>query len=353
MLNCEKALLAMNDVPDAYIESARAMLGYRVGTEKRVSIKRRVIAFALAAALILSLGIAAYAVYAHWSRGMEQKLPATDAEKQRAEESGLSDTLQTVSATANGVTISVEQTVIDGDSAEIALRIEGWKLDRAQELNAAIWGGFPTFDGESAPASGGSFVEEHGADDRAHIIAGDGSIEYNFWARAGDKLGTLSGKEISIAIESLGVSGKGGPYQPLVKGPWVLTWTPRSSSDHLAVRPDAPIGGTGLRLLSAEISPVSAKVSLKLDKLWVGYETLEDFDWQLVGVRLKDGTALTGIFGPPTEVGYTDIDELILELDYSSNRILEPSEVDALIFAENSPWARTLEDGELITVPLT
>ena len=225
MLNCEKALLAMNDVPDAYIESARAMLGYRVGEQKRFSVRKRIIAFALAAALVLSLGIAAYAVYVHWSRGMERKLPATGTEKQRAEESGLSDTSQTVSATANGVTISVEQTVIDGDTAEIALRIEGWKLDRAQELNAAIWGGFPTFDGESAPASGGSFVEERGADDCAHIIAADGSSEYDFWARAGDKLGTLSGREISITIESLGVSGKGGPYQPLVEGPWVLTWT--------------------------------------------------------------------------------------------------------------------------------
>ena len=117
----------------------------------------------------------------------------------------------------------------------------------------------------------------------------------------------------------------------------------------MTVRLDAPIGDTGLRLLSAEISPVSAKVSLKLDKLWVGYETLDDFDWQLTGVRLRDGTALTGIFGPPTEVGYTDIDALILEMDY---RILEPNEVDALIFAENSPWARTLEDSELIIVPL-
>ena len=165
-------------------------------------------------------------------------------------------------------------------------------------------------------------------------------------------MGTLSGREISITIESLGVSGKGGPYQPLVEGPWVLTWTPRSNSDRLTVRLDAPIGDTGLRLLSAEISPVSAKVSLKLDKLWVGYETLDDFDWQLTGVRLRDGTALTGIFDPPTEVGYTDIDALILDMYYSSNRILEPNEVDALIFAENSPWARTLEDSELIIVPL-
>ena len=189
MLNCEKALLAMNDVPDAYIESARAMLGYRVGEQKRFSVRKRIIAFALAAALVLSLGIAAYAVYVHWSRGMERKLPATGTEKQRAEESGLSDTSQTVSATANGVTISVEQTVIDGDTAEIALRIEGWKLDRAQELNAAIWGGFPTFDGESAPASGGSFVEERGAYDCAHIIAADGSIEYDFWARPSETPG--------------------------------------------------------------------------------------------------------------------------------------------------------------------
>lgn len=77
MLNCEKALLAMNDVPDAYIESARAMLGYRVGEQKRFSVRKRIIAFALAAALVLSLGIAAYAVYVHWSRGMERKLPAT------------------------------------------------------------------------------------------------------------------------------------------------------------------------------------------------------------------------------------------------------------------------------------
>ena len=352
MLNCENALFALNDLPDTYIESAREMLGYRVRAQKHASIKKRIIAFALAAALILSLGIAAYAVYVHWSRGMEQKLPATDAEKQYAEESGLSDASQVVSATANGVTISVEQTIIDGNTAEIALRIEGWELDREQELNASIWGGVPTFDGESAFASSGGFVEERDANGRTYIVAADGSIEYDIWAQAGDKLGTLSDKEISITIESLGISGKGEPYQPLVEGPWVLKWTPRSSSECLSVSTDTPIGDTGLRLLSAEITPVSAKVSIKLDKLWEGYKTLDVFNWQLVGVRLNDGTALTNLFGPPTEFSYTDIDAMILEMDYSSNNIIEPDKVDALIFAENYPWARTLEEDELIIVPL-
>lgn len=160
MLNSEKTMFALNDVCDDYIESARTMLVYKIKENKFAPAKRRVIAIALAAALILSLGIAAYAVYVHWSRGMEQRLPATAEEQQMAVESGLSDTSQSISAAANGVTISVEQTVIDGDTARIALRIEGWNLDKEQELNAMLWGGFPTFDGETAPAMGGSFVEE-------------------------------------------------------------------------------------------------------------------------------------------------------------------------------------------------
>lgn len=352
MLNSEKTMFALNDVRDDYIESARTMLVYKIKENKFAPAKRRVIAIALAAALILSLGIAAYAVYVHWSRGMEQRLPATAEEQQMAVESGLSDTSQNISATANGVTISVEQTVIDGDTAEIALRIEGWRLDREQELNAMLWGGFPTFDGETAPAMGGSFVEERDANDSVFITAADGSIEYDIWARAGDKLGTLSGKEIHITIESLGIGGKGGQYQPLVEGPWELTWTPSSNSDSLSIQSDAAIGNTGIKLVSAEINPVSAKVLLQLPSLWEGYKTLEHHELQLSGVRLKDGTVLTNIFGPPTQEGYADIDNLILELCYSSGKILQPEQVDSLIFAGNSPWTRTLTDNELIFVPI-
>ena len=83
-----------------------------------------------------------------------------------------------------------------------------------------------TFNGETAPASGGSFVEECDANDRKFIIASDGSMEYDIWARAGNKLGTLSGKEVRITIESLGVGGLKSGYQPLVEGPWELVWTP-------------------------------------------------------------------------------------------------------------------------------
>ena len=352
MLNSEKAVFALNDVRDDYIESCRTMLGYRIQESRFASAKRRVIAIALAAALILSLSIAAYAVYVHWSRGMQQRLPATAEEQQAAAESGLSDTSQSISATANGVTISVEQTVIDGDTANIALRIDGWHLDREQELNAMLWGGFPTFDGEAAPAMSGSFAEERDADGQVHIVAADGSIEYDIWARAGYELETLAGKEIQIIIESLGTCGKGGEYQPLVEGSWELTWTPSSNSASLSIQPDTAIGNTEIRLISAEVSLVSAKVLLQLPSLWEGYKALEHYEIQLVGVRLKDGTVLTNIFGPPTQEGYADIDNLVLELCYSSGKILQPEQIGSLIFAGNSPWARTLTDTELIYVPI-
>ena len=280
---------------------------------------------------------------------MEQQLPATDAEKEMAEQSGLSDTSQTVSATANGVTISVEQTVIDRDTAHIALRIEGFTLPEGQYPDIGGWS--LTFDGEGTPNMTGGFVEERDANDKLIFTAPDGSMELDFTAKAGGKWASFEGKEIRLVLESLGTGDK-GQYQALVEGPWELVWTPSSNSELLTVQPDADLGDTGIKLISAEISPISAKVMLQLPELWEGYETLEEFDWQLVGVRLKDGTTLTNIFGPPTQVGYPDIDNLILEMDYSSHQILQPEQVDGLIFASNSPWARTLTESDLIVVPI-
>lgn len=63
MLNSEKTILAMNDVEDHYLESAREMLGYQDRNGIRHPIKKRIITFVLAAALILGLSAVAYAIY--------------------------------------------------------------------------------------------------------------------------------------------------------------------------------------------------------------------------------------------------------------------------------------------------
>lgn len=352
MYNSERMMKAIGDISDDKIEKAGRALGYQREQRKttRVPVRMsRLLAIAAAVVMILALGVTAYAIYTHWSRGMEQRLPATDAEKEMAEQSGLSDTSQTVSATANGVTISVDQTVIDKDTARIALRIEGFTLPEGQYPDIGGWS--LTFDGERAPNMTGGFVEERDANGKLIFTAPDGSMEYDFTAKAGDKFESFEGKEIRVLIDSLGTGDK-GQYHALVEGPWELVWTPSSNSELLTVQADAALGDTGIKLISAEVGPISAKVTMQLPELWEGYKTLEPHDLQLVGVRLKDGTVLTNIFGPPALEGYSDIDNLILELAYSSHQILQPDQVDALIFASNFPWARTLTDSELIVIPL-
>ena len=62
MLNSEKTMFALNDVRDDHIESARSMLGYKTEKGRRHLGKKRIVTCALAAALILSLGLVAYAI---------------------------------------------------------------------------------------------------------------------------------------------------------------------------------------------------------------------------------------------------------------------------------------------------
>ena len=357
MHNSERMMKAIGDISDDKIEKASRALGYQKEQRRaaRIPIRMgRVLSIAAVLVLILALGVTAYAVYTHWSRGMERQflrgeLQEKEEEMRRAEQSGLSDSSQAVNATANGVTISVEQTVIDRDTAHIALRIEGFTLPEGQIPDIGGWS--LSFDGEHAPNMTGGFVEERDANDKLIFTAPDGSMEFDFTAKAGGKWESFEGKEIRVVIDSLGTGDK-AQYQALVEGPWELVWTPSSNGELLNVQPDAALGDTGIKLISAEISPISAKVTLQLPELWEGYETLEEFDLQLVGVRLKDGTMLTNIFGPPTQVGYADIDNLILEMDYASHQILQPDQVDALIFASSFPWARTLTDSELIVIPI-
>ena len=62
MLKSELLLFALNDMDDSDLESTRKRLGYKIGGAAGHFAKKRIITFALAAALILGLGTAAYAL---------------------------------------------------------------------------------------------------------------------------------------------------------------------------------------------------------------------------------------------------------------------------------------------------
>ena len=83
MLNSEKAMLALNDVQDEHLESARSMLGYKTDGTRKYRGTKRIITFALVAALILGLGVSAYAIGIHngfFHHAFGTGVPGHDAE---------------------------------------------------------------------------------------------------------------------------------------------------------------------------------------------------------------------------------------------------------------------------------
>ena len=379
MYSSQRLIAAIGELSDDKIEKAGAVLRYRGAQRTSASLLiSRWLGIAAAAMMVLAISVAAYPIWIHWSRGMEQQLSVTEEEKEFAKSSGLSesvlynsfsekneqmdvaaaagsgqtesmksDSAEVVISTVNGVTISVEQTIIDSNTARIALRIEGFALPEGTYPDIGGWQ--LTFGGERVSNMTGGFAESRDAADNLTFMDADGSLEFDFYASGMAEGFSFEGKEIRLIIDSLGTGNK-GKYEPLVEGPWEIRWTPSSSQERRRLQTALPVGDTGIQLLSAEIAAVSAKVTLRLPERWEGYKTLESYNLQLVGLRLKDGTQLINIFGPPGQEGYADIDNLILELDYTSHKIIHPEQVDALLFAENHPWVESLSEEDLIVV---
>ena len=379
MHSSQRLITAIGEISDEIIEKAGIALGYRSTRRVRVSVRlSRWLGIAAVLMMVLSISIAAYPIWIHWSRGMEQRLPVSGEEQQYAKDSGLSESILfdsgdkeenravvsaaaekanetqqaasacLVSSSVNGVTVSVEQTIIDSNSARIALRIEGFTLPDGEYPDIGFWE--LTFGGEQPSNMTGGFVESRDAADNL-IFTDKRLLEYDFHAFDPGTDFSFIEKEICLKIESLGTGDK-GQYEPMVNGPWELRWTPASNQESRIIQANSPVGDTGRYLLSAELAPVSAKVTLRLAELWEGYQTLEPFTCQLIGVKLKDGSEMINIFGPAVSEGYTDIDNLILQLNYSAHQIIHPERVDALLFAGPYPWAKELAEKDLIVVPV-
>ena len=359
MRDSERLIKAMGELDEGKIEKASRFLGYVKGpgkTARSRSRARRILILAAVIALILSLGITAYAVYSHWSKGMEQHYHPTEKEKAAAESSGLSvnpeyeNGKEAVSATASGVTITVQQTVMDGSFAHISLRIEGYALPEGKYPSVGYME--VTVGGEHFPMATGYFVEEYDEAGNLIFCGEDGSLEYVISAGGLDELNNFEGKEIQVVVQDLGIGDKAQHFTE-VEGTWVLTWTMKASAEIKTATPGVEIGDTGVILEEVELTPLSVRVLYKTDGVWEGYETMEVFDLQPIGVRLLDGTVLQKVFGPGGKTGYTDLESCLLEIQSSADRILAPDHVEALIFARDYPWARELTEDELYIVPLS
>ena len=91
MYSSQRLIAAIGELSDEKIEKVGVALGYRGGDRTGASFRlSRWLGIAAAVMMVLALSAVAYPVYVHWSRGMEQILPANGEEQEYAKDSGLS-----------------------------------------------------------------------------------------------------------------------------------------------------------------------------------------------------------------------------------------------------------------------
>ena len=355
MLNSFTILNAMRGIRGKDVFDTQTFLGYmeksktqngRGSSARKRPIKRMLL---IAAIIVLILSLVACAVYlTHWSKGLDHQINATEDEKIAAEESGLSaypeganNENETPSITAGGVTITAEQTIVDNYFALIALRIEGYDVPDGSYPDLGV--PMVTIGGENVHSMGGSFSESP---------SDNGTLEYDIAITNDSGPGYFNGKEISIVINGLGVGDK-GRYTPVIEETWELKWTLKGSSEIRTVTVGMEIGDTGVVLVEAELSPISLHLIYKTNGEWEGHETMERFDPMVVGFRLKDGTVKLKTFGFGGYEGYLNLENFLYEKLVDTAVIVQPNEVDALLFSHKNPWAQELTEADIYTVPLT
>ena len=324
---------------------------------------------------VLLIGTALAATYPSWSPGLQRLLRITDGELAALEETELVSR-PPVSDTHDGVTICLEQAVVDGGTAIVSLRVEGLEVPEGQipvpgqtlvtidGENADGWG-FSVYDDLLWEAEGVVYSDGTPAEQNAdgvyipHAIREDGSFEIDVYFGGLSRTDMLVGKEITIVVDRLGVAPIGGTPMDRVwtaEGPWELTWTAEGSETVREWTLNEPLF-YGITLTGVKLSPISLRLDFAYPPLTNIDGTFCNEDGQafvelepfvLAKLVMKDGTEYTGIFAGGSGGPEVDNDGLAepfaYRYDRTLNRVIDPDEVAALIFGVgNGPAGRPAE----------
>lgn len=327
---------------------------------------RKLILLSLAAVLILTTMTAA-AVYIRWPVSSAKDFHFSEEDKKAAEQSGLavlpqtdkSKTSQIVSATDQGVTISVVQTLMDPYRAVLIFRVEGvelpdgvvpcadWDVTMSGRPAASAACGF--FDGflETSPgvftyADGSPRERDENGIPIPRPAAEDGSLEYSIVFTYDTPQSSVA--EVTARCSSIYIYND-DEIVTLAEGCWELSWTLTGSDQSRIVQPNVPIGDSGYYLKRAELSSLTAILEISgtdrapespsMKRLSYGVPDLE-------GVMLKDGTYRPISTGTMFSVTPTENKTLLCN---SAIQVVDVDQIEALVFYNGNA---ELIDGEYV-----
>ena len=383
-MNGKDLFLGMNYVSRKYIEEAgkepeeKKAGKYAAPKSGRIVMKKALLIAATIATMLILMGAA---VYTHWSSSMQQQYRPSENAKQQAEKTGLSVMYEesepedgsVLSATDQGVTVTVVQTLVDQGQAKIVLRVEGFTPPEETLVQPIAWWNedSPTLDGNSEILGSVNVDFDTGAIlalDKGeiywdgtpveyyedgwpiyHYIRDDGSMELVVWYRFQNTDGGHIGKEYQLHLTGFGVARQKGPadddFEKLVDGHWDLRFPLTGSSESIQVTPNVRLSDN-VTLTEAEIGEIFIKTQYKTDTYFQEWEELGILQPDIAGVKLKDGTLVQ--FHVSSE-GYKDQDNLIYFKEATAtNGVVELTQVEALVYYDR--WEKDPDTGKSIPV---
>lgn len=292
--------------------------------EKHPVRMRRAAVLAAAAVMLVGL-LTGAAAFTRWSDTAQQRYNPTQEVKEQAAQSGLSVMLEEtsgeiLSAEDQGITITAVQTLVDQYKAEIIFRVEGFQVPD---------GRFPDLWPQITLGGDKDFYSAMSNDFR---MDGD-CFEYVQYITFQEDASQYFGKEIHVVFDSVSLQSlePAGMPEAGVSGKWELRWTLSGAEETIQIFPAEEISDSGVFLLEANIGAKSTRTVYQLESYWEGWETLETFQPQLRGFRMKDGTEYSCY---ATTEGYLDMDQLMFFVESSMDRsLLDLTQVDSLIYA--------------------
>lgn len=369
-MNGKNMLVGLSYIDRKFIEESEKEMPVQERVESakpnsgRIPTRKLFLIAALIAAMLLLMGAA---TYTRWSRSMQNTYHPSESQRQQAEQSGLSVRYEEtatqaasedgsiLSATDQGITVSLVQTIADSREVHIILRVEGFEPPEGYEITPYAFEGEQAtlggrddfwyssgmdFDDDIVYQGGGKYtytdgtpVDEQDGLQMGHYRRSDGSMEVDVWYRLNSNAEELLGQEYQLHLTGFGTrtdSGKADiTFEQLVEGHWDLKFPLKGADSNIQFQPNVRLSDN-VTLTDVEIGQITVKAKYITDTYWPGWEQLEFLSPALAGVVLKDDTLVPL---QSRSEGYPNPDELIYTADYSTvDSMIDLSQVKALAY---------------------
>lgn len=344
---------------------------------KKIHTKRMTV---LAAAVVTLCAVTAGAAVIRWSHSLSQGLQASEEQMKALETSGMNKFVEQP-CTSNGVTVTAVQSITDSYYTYIAFKVDGFELkegdspcfeninvtldgERDFGYSASFWDGTVSDnEGNVVNADGSKLKIGENGNILLDYVLDDGSMEYQMILTNGtDNPGYFIGKQLHVELENLGTAPK-ADFSLRTEGKWTFDWTLGGADTTRVCETDYQLEDTGAAVKKLEISPISVVAEYDFPRQEIVEECIEENGEistftryaeppSVAGVKLKDGTVIKYLYGGPGGGGYDGAVGNTYRSKEAADRIIDPDEVESVLFLKNYTQWKDMETPEFIEMPL-